>query len=71
MYQLKLMKSFLFPLCDNEKIWENVTDGVGNQHLSPSSPTPVLGLLIPIIKTKLRGRSPQANYTDRATAAYR
>jgi hypothetical protein len=24
-----------------------------------------------IIKTKLRGRSPQANYTDRATAACR
>jgi hypothetical protein len=28
-------------------------------------------LLTGIIKTKLRGRSPQANYTDRATAACR
>jgi hypothetical protein len=26
---------------------------------------------IQLTKTKLRGRSPQAKYTDRATAAYR
>lgn len=48
------MQSFLFPLCDNEKIVENVTDRVGNQHLSTSSPHSSI-------------RSPDPRYTCRKT----